>query len=374
MCQKGLGMENRQNTHNDCKVAFHLNTTLPGQAEFDLNDLKVVIKRYWNVDFRFEAEGMPCVLKGRSNVNIIEACTPRYIVRITPGSMPQDRLVFSHELQSLLRSAGYDRVPLCLKLLVPFSSDGDEWILPWAGCYVSLFQFQEGATLQLWETPARRLLNQIVRNYRDLNEWLDHTVVPCETLDFNGCLKETLKLVSEQTEWMGGFEVSEDLMAHFPQFVKNGERLMRQVDEMGPLHRQLVHGDIHQENMLFHSDALTLFGKEIFRFDRFVSFLDFEEVSIGYLEVDVIFSALRLCKREKSNPHLTINERDLTYFLCRYDKRIYDLYCENIPFWRAFFAFQQSLLYMRHAYYGEWQLTRVNGFMQCFNEVVNYEE
>lgn len=130
--------------------------------------------------------------------------------------------------------------------------------------------------------------------------------------------------------------------------------------------RQLIHGDIHLENILFFGNSLT-------------GFLDFECTHYAPLELDIIFSALRVSKFGKSDDRLQYDNEGISAGLNAYaifnEKFSYllDKYQKHEQLWKALFCLDQSLLYLNQASKGIWTLEEGIGFLPCFNGVLEYE-
>lgn len=352
------------NTHSECSLSD--NDMISSSVPITVGELCALVHQAWDVDFLFDESGL---IKGRSNTNVIEKDHPdRHVVRIHSKTADKRLLSSLYDMLHAIYLQGYTKIPIPCALCHPISDT--PWIVSRKERLLSLFVYRQGHTLPLWETPSRPLLKEIARNCRELNQALSAVTCSPEEpfLDFETKQRNYLQLITASTEWQGRQEsIRDELAHHFDTFVRNAYQLLADAALLCQgLRKQLIHGDIHQENLLFE--------KAQEEFPSLVCFLDFEEVTIGCAEMDVIFSALRLCKTDKTNPCLNINQSEVLYFLESYDPLLREFYEKNLPFWHAYFALQQSLLYMNHAFYGEWRLTKENGFLQCFNCVVNYTQ
>lgn len=336
------------------------------KTEITWQEMKEVIRKNWNIEFLFESDGNTCEVKGRSNTNIIEAKSRRditgrrHVVRILPLAAHLDRhRQTCHWLTTLRNSQLYSHAPLPL----PTSDNG--YYVMCHGQAISLYEYQEGETLHLWETPSPDLLKAIATECRHLNQGLKQLPIAGGSLVNEE--EELLQLVTP-SQWSIHPSIRALIEEGYPLFKRNVDHLLLQkkrlFEEKG-FTPQWVHGDIHQENILVHP----------FEGGRISGILDFEECHIGYEMTDVIFTALRICKTDKTAPQMVYQEGAISFFLKEYDKgyetRAWEIYHEDSNFWKRYFALQQSLLYMRHAYHHEWTLSQENGFLQCFNSVVN---
>ncbi|PTB97386.1 hypothetical protein C9994_03095 [Marivirga lumbricoides] len=130
---------------------------------------------------------------------------------------------------------------------------------------------------------------------------------------------------------------------------------------------QWIHGDVHLENLLFLPDNA-------------VAFIDFENVQVAPLELDIIFSAFRIAKMGKADEKLIYHKQDLRLAFESYasQNKNYAYLAEQLDLkeqlWKAMFCLDQTFLYLIQAYKGVWQLEKGIGFLACFNEVCAYEE
>lgn len=152
-------------------------------------------------------------------------------------------------------------------------------------------------------------------------------------------------------------------------FLKKASRLTQLQDEIiaNSENLQWIHGDIHLENLLFLPDNT-------------VAFIDFENVQITALELDIIFSAFRIAKIGKADEKLIYKKVDLHTALASYASQnstfqlLADQFDTKEQLWKALFCLDQALLYLTQAYKGVWELKEGIGFLACFNEVLAYEE
>lgn len=131
--------------------------------------------------------------------------------------------------------------------------------------------------------------------------------------------------------------------------------------------KQFIHGDIHLENLLFLDD-------------NSIAFIDFENVQYTALEVDIIFSAFRICKIGKADDKLRYDPEAIKVALKAYSSInekfswIETEFAKNEKLWKALFCLDQAILYLSQAARGVWELEEGIGFLPCFNEVLAYEE
>lgn len=348
-------------------------------------------------EFGFDFYIPKCVqsFNGHTNINIpINHVDPsdtteigkqrnvEYMIRIHPKSADTEQLTKVYSLLNQIIQVPHTRK----------KSDvtGNPFFFNLDGYPSTIVRHIKGRTFPLYETPPRPILKEIVKAYQYLNSDLKKFRFDSDdsSLDFISNMSRTLENISNSNNWIKNqkflrIELNKDINV----FVKNAKTLLQQLQkDCKKFTRQVIHGDIHQENILFEEEGIE-YSKTTENLNQniqieeteysnfnFVSFLDFDECSMGYLEMDVIFSALRICKIDKLNPKLVINESEVDYFLQEYDPSILAIYKSNPEQWKAYFALQQSLLYLSHAYYGEWQLTKEMGFIQCFNEVYYYNK
>ena len=131
--------------------------------------------------------------------------------------------------------------------------------------------------------------------------------------------------------------------------------------------KQFIHGDIHLENLLFLDNNA-------------VAFIDFENVQYAALEVDIIFSAFRICKIGKADDKLIYDPEAIKAALNAYFSINENMawigteFVKNEKLWKALFCLDQAILYLSQAARGVWELEEGIGFLPCFNEVLAYEE
>ncbi len=320
------------------------------------------VKRTWGIDFSIDDTLGKNEIKGRSSSNLFEFKDRQHIIRIEDLSR-EEHARFSLDVLTALYDAHCKIAPeLCV------GKDGTMKIFREnGGAIMSVFKYKIGHTLDLWTTPTDAQLDMIVKNYKVLNDCLANvrlTGMIADNTILNSQLKEILDCANEGCqEWMPKQPLAETFIQSWKRFYGKATSLLETAEtKLAGRQPQIIHGDIHQENILF--DGVK--DED----EHFVSFLDFEEVAVAPVEVDVIFTALRLAKRNKENPIFALNLDAVDYFLRHYSDSIHELYSGDRDFWHAYFGLQQSLVYLRHRDY--WLMKKENGFLQCYNEVLNY--
>lgn len=303
--------------------------------------------------------------QGYSNLHFffIDANRNKYIARISnPAKKDNDFIIEEYVLFHLSLLSNGCQIPILIRnntneLYTPIQDNSH--------LRVHLFKYIEGETTYLWwEVPSKEHLLSIVSNYKLLNNRL--MSVPCNnTSFFTNRYYDTLELLGEK-HWISKQIVKNELEGNLNRFIRCAFLILKQAEGiLEGYDRQFVHGDIQLENILFLNDEVS-------------GIIDFEFAEFGYEVVDVVFSAFRICKsgREDSS-YLLINREMFNLFIKSYYADSMDTYNEitrNYSFWLAFFALQQSLLYLNNAVKGSWILDYNIGFLPCYNTLIAYKD
>lgn len=318
----------------------------------------------WGIDFSVDDALEKIEVKGRSSSNLFDLKNREHFIRIEDLSR-EEHTRFSCSVLMALHDARCYIVPElvsgntgCLKV---FRENG--------GASMSVFKFKNGYTLELWKSPSKHQTDLIIENYILMNDALSRLGLPLD-IDKFGLNNQISTCIDDLTQtdcWMDRHPLAMELNRHWHTFCEKTDSIMKMSEKLlNGKNNQIIHGDIHQENILF--DCVK--DEDGTVDERFVSFLDFEEVAVAPVEVDVIFTALRMAKTDKKNPRFAFDMDAVDYFLKRYGESVYNIYADDREFWHSYFGLQQSVVYLRH--HDVWSLSRENGFFQCFNEVLNY--
>lgn len=231
-------------------------------------------------------------------------------------------------------------------------------------CPIQVFEFIPGTVKYSWEERCSKSdVQTIFGNLPDLHK--NMAQIP------DGNLKSAYEPVQIELLLSTAIEkqpISSYLAEKQQIFLKKAALLLEMQRKItsDSKHIQWIHGDVHLENLLFLPDNK-------------IAFIDFENVQIAPLELDIIFSAFRIAKIGKDDKQLNYHKEDIHTALEAYavQNKNFTFLVEQLDekehLWRALFCLDQALLYLNQAYKGVWELEEGIGFLACFNEVLAYE-
>lgn len=229
--------------------------------------------------------------------------------------------------------------------------------------YVHLFQRLTGSIDCLWwQQCSTSRLTQLFTQLAVLHRHM-HTIAP---LPGYGAALYHYPLPATAPAILAGTGTGQYVLEHwhvFRQKVKQLEQDMAATFPWQAARCQWIHGDIQLENILFQDDRLT-------------AILDFELAGWDACEKDVILSAFRTCKEGNTDAPFQYDAERLALALdayrCQDPTLCVSFFDHYERLWKPFFCLDQTMVYLRNAFDGIWQLAEGIGFLPCFNEVLAY--
>lgn len=263
-----------------------------------------------------------------------------------------------HILQALLRQEAV-RVP---GLAFPFPlhsrltcQDGTH--------YLHFFHHLKGKISCLWwQQCSPQQLQQIFRHLAILHQAMEEipALASSEAQLFH------YPLPANAPEHLSATGTGKYVIDQWPAFKAAAAKLQQDIAAAFPWEKarlQWIHGDIQLENILFDNNHLT-------------AILDFELASWDAVEKDVILSAFRTCKEGNTDKPFHYDAGLLALaldtYLAHHPRVCTGFFHSYNELWKPFFCLDQTMVYLRNAFDGIWQLDEGIGFLPCFNEVLLY--
>jgi len=321
------------------------------------NEIQFLISKHYGL----HCNDYQRIFFGHTNIIFLCVCSEgNYVFRITNISRRIKDFSVEEKIINALNSIN---MPQSTHQIVPTTKKCNRVVIQCPElCALHLFSFIDGQIKYLWqEVPDSNDLQLIAKAYKILNSNLATIPVNENDRELFADLEKSVLLL-ENSDWIEKQAISEYLNSTIESFIEKGRDLLAYAKLFLPLYnQQYVHNDIQNENMLWCKDT--------------IQFIDFELSTIGYEEIDVIFSAFRICKKGKSDNLLEVDRQSFYTFIGTYygTTAILQLNTEiGYAFWKSFFALQQSLLYIENALCGLWTLDYNIGFLPCYNSVLTY--
>ena len=223
------------------------------------------------------------------------------------------------------------------------------------------YNFIEGNTKYRWyEVPKDDDLKKIVKAYDELNENLRFIDTTNASVAYTERFNEELDAVIKHCNNICDKSIEATFNSRFNDFLANAKLLLANISRITKdLTPHYVHNDFQPGNILFNENDIS-------------GIIDFENLTLGYTEIDTILSGFRIAKSNGSNTELNIDRICLKKFISHFPSawKIFENY--GYKFFLSFFALRESVRYMLSAI-NNLDVMRTNiGFLPCFLTVANY--
>ena len=233
---------------------------------------------------------------------------------------------------------------------------------PFHGFSISGYKYINGKTKYKWyDLPSSNDLSLIVDAYRSINDALSQVPVNKASVDFFERYYYELDVIEKYRDSICDSSIRSEFIDKFASFISNAKTILNRAEKLADsLVPQFVHNDFQLGNIIFDGDKIS-------------GLLDFEDMTLGYREVDTIFSAFRIAKTNGCETRIDVDRNIFNEFLRLSGNTILEFFQkESYDFWLSFFALREAIRYMLSAVNHVDVMRSGIGFMSCFLQVSNF--
>lgn len=314
---------------------------------------------------------LPQVIEGYYGVVVdrIEFCHDGHsnVVCFVDDSRAGVRLVFRIEppFVNSQRFSDFRKIslPENLPFQVPVFTYGERPMPePFHDFSISGYRYINGKTKYKWyELPSISDLFLIADVYRSISDVLAQLPVDKASVGFFERYYYELDVIEKYRDFICDSSIRCEFIDKFASFIGNAKTILKCAEKLvESLTPQFVHNDFQLGNIVFDDDKIS-------------GLLDFEDLTLGYREIDTIFSAFRIAKTNGCETRIDVDYKVFNEFLrLSGDGTLKFFQKESYDFWLSFFALREAIRYMLSAV-NKIDVMRVGvGFMSCFLQVANF--